>query len=169
MSQHRFVRHRWDHPGRTTHGSNNLWINFSIQTYESVFGVLSSGMFWLQMDRDSLWCPCEGEGRGNWRVWGSSMVRWVDSYSIAHISLLQVWLVSDIVKGRAVAIQGLWNCTHLCLKDLFWLLIFLLSPTVCSVLILILGPDGNSNIPLEPISPNTVVLTLVSTLWMGKI
>lgn len=35
------------------------------------------------------------------------MVRWVDSYSIAHISLLQVWLVSDIVKGRAVAIQGL--------------------------------------------------------------
>lgn len=134
MSQHRFVRHRWDNPGRTSHGSNNLWITFSIQTYESVFAVLSSGMFWLQMGRDSLWRLCEGEARGNWRVWRSSMVHWVDSYLIAHISLLQVLLVSDTVKGRAVAIQGLWNCTHtcthLCLKDLFWLLIFLLTHSV---------------------------------------
>lgn len=172
-SQRRSVRHRWDNLARASCASGNLWVSFSVQTHESVSAVLSSGIFWLQMCRDTLWCLCKAEERGNWRVWGSGMARWVDPYSIAHISLLHALLAGDTVTGQVLAIQGLWNCTHtcthLCLKDLFWLLMFLLLATMCSVLILILGPAENSNILLEHIFPNTVVLTSASTLWKGKI
>lgn len=45
---------------------------------------------------------------------------------------------------------------------------FHLLPTVCSAFILILGPAKISNILLEHTFPNTVVLTLVSTLQKGQ-
>lgn len=93
---------------------------------------------------------------------------------------LQTLLVGDTVKGWVVAAQGLWNCphtcTHLCLKDLVLVLMFLLLPTSkrrnthqCTLVWSWFWAQLRIQTPAWAYLPTTVVVTSVSTLQIGKI